>query len=129
MKSPRDPRLLIASLLLLVAVAFLGGTMRLIRRARAAEQPVLLAGGAFIKGESTRVAVEPAADRSGIPLASSPDPAGVTSGLSAQATATPVQASADTGGIIALAIVIVVTIILGAVIGVRKSIPRQTAPK
>ena len=108
MKPQRDPRLVIALILLLVAVAFLGGTMRLIRSARAA--PVL-----------------PVATREPVKYLLDASPNHRESDLIQALTPTepgkPSLQSADTGGIIALAIVIVVTILLGSVVGVRATTP------
>jgi hypothetical protein len=110
MKPQRDPHLVIALILLLVAVVFLGGTMRLIRSARAA-------------GISTETAIQAAE----LSLKANPEemqnfavqaltPTEETGPVDQSATS---LLSADTGGITGLAIVIVITIIVGAVVGVR----------
>ncbi len=121
MKSSRDPRLVIALILLLVAVAFLGGTMRLIRSARAAVDLPVLAGNSadfisnFAKGRAENHLIQEAT-----PTEEEATPAEQN---------TTSLASADTGGIIALAIVIVVTILLGSAVGVRTTSPKKPSPK
>ncbi len=118
MKPSRNPPLIIALILLLVAVAFLGGTIRLIRSARAAE-PALPAAGT---GKMVFAAASNVQEPEMTPTPVEGDQAGNKS-----AAHPPV--SADTGGIIALAIVIVVTILLGAAIGLRKESRRKPIPK
>lgn len=117
MKHVRDPRVIIAFLLLLVAVVFLAGTIRLIGTARAADQASIL----MKNGTGGAGSIQPVA------LASLPAPA--KSELTGQVTPGPSETPGDTSGIIALAIVIVVTIILGAAIGVRDNPARKSSSR
>jgi hypothetical protein len=129
MKPARDPRLLSVVILLLIAVAFLGGAVRLIGAARAADnnalaEKVVPAGGISAGRIFLPLFVSAQAD-----LTATPVPTGLENGNTTQSTPTPVPVSADTGGIIALAIVIVVTVVLGSFVGVRGSAPKKTTSK
>ena len=110
MKSVRNPRFVIAFILLLLAVAFLGGTVRLIHRAQAASLPPALEAG------RNRVGFAGKPDESRLDLNLTPT---MIPTQPAMSTPSSQSTSADTTGIIALAIVIVATILLGAGLGVR----------
>lgn len=125
MKPVRDVRLLVAVILLLVAVAFLGGTLRLVRSARASDHLPLPPSG----GTSGGFVVRPAAVITGVEKHQGSASMEEDASVAAQETPTPPEVSADTGGIIALAIVIVVTIVLGASMGVRALSGKKTKAK
>ncbi len=119
MKPARSPRALVILILLLVAAAFLNGTLRLIHDARAAEpSPAALKQPA---GVEARFAIQAASSHNQAAHLATPVPTDSGPDLSAQATPTAIPVSADTGGIIALAIVIVATILVGAAWGLRRS--------
>ncbi len=107
MKSAHPPKPLVLFILILVSAAFLGGILRLIPRAHAAEIPAANpAGQSFASG---LVILD----------------ANLTPTQSPVNTPTPIPASADTSGMITLAVVIVATIILGTSLGVRSLSPRK----
>jgi ABC-type antimicrobial peptide transport system permease subunit len=114
MKSVHIPRPLI--LLILVIVAFLIGILRVFGTAHAAAST------------APKVAVNGWADAA-TDLTPTPVPTNTYTDLPPQSTPTPVPASADTTGIIALAIVIVTTILVGAAWGVRRSPKKKTHQK
>ncbi len=115
MKPAHPPKYLILVILILVTAAFLGGTLRLIPRAHAAD--INIAGSQTSFHQAREAALNPGLD---LALTATPTLSG---------TPTTISASADTGGIIALAFVIVVTVILGAVMGVRASFPGKNPIK
>jgi len=127
MKSAHSPRFLVILILILVGVAFIAGTLRLIRTAHAAESPLTTipqparVGAGFI---SRAVSISSQAGLTETPL-----PAEAETDPAPQGTPTAVQVSADTSGIIALAIVIVATILVGAAWGVRRPSPKKTHPR
>ncbi len=114
MKSVHIPRPLI--LLILVIVAFLIGVLRVFGTAHAAAST---APKVNLNGQAD-VATD---------LTPTPVPTNTGTDLPPQSTPVPVPASADTTGIIALAIVIVTTILVGAAWGVRRSPKKKTHPK
>jgi len=124
MKSARALRPLTILILALVALAFLGGTFRLIDSAHAA------------RASQANPASHHPAEKSEAFLGAGETSLGDT-GLAQAALSTqlptdtpePVMASADTTGIIALAILILATIVLGAGIGMRGLPPRKKTTK
>ena len=116
MKSAHNPRPLIILILILVAAAFLVGILRAFRRADAA-------------GPTPANASLNARGMASAGLTPTPVPTESDTDLSAQPTPTLVPASADTTGIIALAIVIVTTILVGATWGVRRSPQKKIPPR
>jgi len=117
-------RLLISLILLMVAMAFLAGSLRLFHKARAAVSP-----GESFPFVGHPEAAAPLAQGSNFMVDGSSNkvlPVSFQAGTDVSHQGTPVEtpASADTGGIIALAIVIVVTILVGAAWGARGS-PRH----
>jgi hypothetical protein len=113
MKSVHNPRPLI--LIILVIVAFLIGALRVFGTAHAATST------------APKVTANGQADAA-IDITPTPVPTNTDSVLPPQSTPMPVPNSADTTGIIALAIVIVTTILVGAAWGVRRS-PKKKTPK
>jgi hypothetical protein len=114
-------RLLVSLILLLVAATFLAGSLRLFHKASAAVSSGVVAASSghpetdtsVVRGSESFRGVSATAALSGSFQAGT--------GLPPQATPVVGSDSADTGGIIALAIVIVVTILVGAVWGARGS--------
>jgi len=114
MKSVHIPRPII--LLLLVIVASAIGALRVYSTAHAASSTALKA---FINNQMVA-----ATDQTPTPFPTNID----ETEIPPKSTPTPGPASADTTGIIALAIVIVTTILVGATWGVRRS-PKKENPK
>jgi ABC-type antimicrobial peptide transport system permease subunit len=112
MKSVHIPHLLI--LLILVIVAFLIGILRVFGTAHAAAST------------APKVAVNGWADAA---TDLTPTPVPTNTDLPPKSTPMPVPVSADTTGIIALAIVIVTTILVGASWGVRRSPKKENTRK
>ncbi len=112
-------RLLISLILLMVAVAFLAGSLRLFHEAQAAVSPAETS--LFASPPTTTIVHGPKSIADG----SSNKVLAVSfqAGTSLPPKGTPVAsvASADTSGIIALAIVIVVIILVGATWGARNN--------
>ena len=113
MKSAHNPRPLVILILILIAVAFLTGILRVFRAVQVAASPVLT---------PTVVATDADTDIT-------PAPAQTDMDLTPRPVSKVVPVSADTTGIIALAIVIVATILLGATWGVRNSPQKKIPPK
>ena len=114
MKSVHIPRPII--LLILVIMAFVIGALRDFDTAHAATSSALKVAGNSQTNAATDLTPTPFPtniDETEIPPKSKP---------------TPGPASADTTGIIALAIVIVTTILVGATWGVRRS-PKKNPPE
>jgi hypothetical protein len=115
MKPVRDPRPLFLLILILVAAAFLTGILRAFHDAGAAVSIPAKASVNDLSMAATDPTSIPAQKQTGTDLSPQPTP---VVGL----------VSADTTGIIALAIVIVLTILVGATWGVR-SLPKRKKPR
>ena len=114
MKSVNIPRPLI--LLIMIIVAFLIGALRDFGSVHAAPSTAAKVAGNGNADVSTTFIPTP------LPTYTE------ETDLPPKSTPMPIQASADTTGIIALAIVIVTTILVGAAWGVRRS-PKNITPK
>ena len=124
-----NSRLLISLILLMVAMAFLAGSLRLFHKAQAAissgeasslsghlETAAPFAQGAQFSTDGSSTKQLPGSFQS-------------ETGIPHQGTPVERTDSADTGGIIALAIVIVVTILVGAAWGARGSPPHKQSSR
>ena len=128
MKPAHNPRSLVVPFLILVAVAFLTGALRLFRSAQAAvSTPAKVTVNDQIMA-ATGLTLTPAPTDTDTDLTPTPVPAQADTDLPPQSTPTVVPVSADTTGIIALAIVIVATVLVGAAWGVRRS-PKKETPR
>ena len=119
-----NSRLLISLILLMVAMAFLAGSLRLFHKAQAAVSPGETSPFAGYPQTAASLVQGSKFNAAGSSNKVLPDSFRLETGVPHQGTPVSTPASADTGGIIALAIVIVVTILLGAAWGARGS-PRH----
>jgi hypothetical protein len=112
MKLPHSPRPLILIILIFLGIAFLSGTLRLFRTVEAAPAAQATTATETVAG-----------------LTPTPVPARIDADRTIELVPPPVLVSADTSGIIALAAVIVVTVLVGATWGVRRTRQKPNHPE
>ncbi len=112
MKLPHSPRPLIIIILIFLGIAFLSGTLRLFSTVQAAPAAQVSTATETVAG-----------------LTPTPVPAGLEGDRTIVLETPPAPISADTSGIIALAAVIVVTVLVGATWGVRRTRQKPNQPE